>query len=290
MNKLVGFIAVVLIAPSAHATEFDLLDRLSSPNLAERREAARSLDVEKIGHLEPELAVRAVLMAAQDTDPTVRQWALGGLGILALAVRNPDMSASAALFAQAMPPPPELRALLERIINEDPSAEVVNAASAPYMVLFGSDPAAEALLLDRVDREPDTFERLRLLASLRIGGIDGEQTFDRLGRYLDGAPLPIQISAAHLLLSAKTLPRDRFEDFVRLIETPEGFADPKLISALPRFGVSADKYLPTLLVLQSRLREEMQRPEDERTLAIYNEAYWKQTLDEAIAGARSAGQ
>ena len=282
MNKLVGFIAVVLIAPSAHATEFDLLDRLSSPNLAERREAARSLDVEKIGHLEPELAVRAVLMAAQDTDPTVRQWALGGLGILALAVRNPDMSASAALFAQAMPPPPELRALLERIINEDPSAEVV--------VLFGSDPAAEALLLDRVDRESDIFERLRLLASLRIGGIDGEQTFDRLGRYLDGAPLPIQISAAHLLLSAETLPRDRFEDFVRLIETPEGFADPKLISALPRFGVSADKYLPTLLVLQSRLREEMQRPEDERTLAIYNEAYWKQTLDEAIAGARSAGQ
>src|SRR5687768_5577129 len=66
-------------------SESDLLGRLSSPNVAERREAARSLDPEKIGNLEPELAVRAVLMAAQDTDPSVRQWALGGLAILAAA-------------------------------------------------------------------------------------------------------------------------------------------------------------------------------------------------------------
>lgn len=295
MNKLIGFIligfiTVVLIAPSAHSTGSDLLARLSSPNLAERREAARSLDVEKIGNLEPDLAVRAVLMAAQDTDPTVREWALGGLGLLVRAAREPDANTYAAMYAQAMPPSPELRPLLERIISADPSIEVVIAASAPFMVLFGSDPAAETLLLDRVDREPDPINRIKLLDRVATGGIDGKQTIDRLTRYLDGAPPIVQRKAAHLLLSLKTLPTDRVEDFLRIVETPETFADPKILRALPRFAVSPDKYLPRLLVLQTRLEEELQKPRDQRTRVIYNDAYWKRTLDEAIAGARSAGQ
>jgi hypothetical protein len=101
---------------------------------------------------------------------------------------------------------------------------------------------------------------------------------------------PVQIAAAHALLSAKTLPRDRFEGFLKLIETPEGFTDPKLVRALPQFGVSPDKYLPTLIALQSRLQEGLQRPRDDRTLKIYNDAYWKQTLDEAIAADRMGAQ
>lgn len=287
---LTGWMLLCASVDAQVTSEPDLLDRLSSPNLAERREAARSLDVEKIGNLEPELAVRAVLMAAQDTDPEVREWALGGLGILAAAVRVADASASAAIFAQAMPPSAELRPLLERIINQDPSVEVVIAASAPFMVLFGSDPAAEALLLDRVDREPDPVTQIKLLGSVAIGGLDGEQTIDRLTRYLDGGPPIVQSKAAHLLLSLKTLPADRLEDFLRIVETPETFADPELLRALPRFAVSPEKYLPRLLVLQTRLEEELQKPRDQRTRVIYNDAYYKRTLDEAIAAARKGIQ
>ena len=74
------------------------------------------------------------------------------------------------------------------------------------------------------------------------------------------------------------------------METPETFADPNILRALPRFAVSPEKYLPRLLVLQTRLEEELQKPRDQRTHAIYNDAYWKQTLDEAIAAARKSIQ
>src|SRR5688572_13013946 len=273
-------------------SESDLLGRLSSPNVAERREAARSLDPEKIGNLEPELAVRAVVMAAQDTDPSVRQWALGGLAILAAAVRIADTNASAGAFEHAMHSSPELRPLLERIVTEDPCVEVAIAASVPFMVLFGSDPAAEALVLDRVDREPDPVTQIKLLGSEDVGGIDGKETIDRLTRYLDGAPPIVQLKAAHLLLSLNTVPTDRLEDFlrIRIVETPETFADPNILRALPRFAVSPEKYLPRLLALQTRLEQELQKPRDQRTHAIYNDAYWKQTLDEAIAAARKSIQ
>jgi len=59
------------------------------------------------------------------------------------------------------------------------------------------------------------------------------------------------------------------------VETPETFADPNILRALPRFAVSPEKYLPRLLVLQTRLEEELQKPRDQRTHAIYNDAYWK---------------
>lgn len=283
------FAGCVLLCASLAAqvkSKSDLLDRLSSPSLAERREAVRSLDAEKIGNLEPELAVKAILMAAQDTDPSVREWALGGLGILAAAARTANTNPSAAAFVQAIHASAELRPLLERIITEDPSAEVVLAASAPFMALYGSDPVTEAMLLDRVDREPDPVERIKLLDSVDIGGIDSEQTIERLARYLDEAPPMVQRMAAHLLLSLETLPADRFEDFLRIVETPQTFADPELLRALPRFGVSPERYLPRLVVLQTRLEQELQKPREQRTLVIYNDAYYKRTLDEAIATAR----
>jgi hypothetical protein len=72
------------------------------------------------------------------------------------------------------------------------------------------------------------------------------------------------------------------------MDTPETFADPLLVSALPRFGVSPDKYLPRLLAMRERLEAELQIPREQRTLAIYNDAYWKQSLDEAIAAARKS--
>jgi hypothetical protein len=89
-----------------------------------------------------------------------------------------------------------------------------------------------------------------------------------------------------LLLSGQRLRAGQLADVLRIIESPEAFADPKLVRALPRLGVPPENYLPRLLAVQSRLEEELQNPRDERTLAIYNDAYWRQPLDEAIAVAR----
>jgi hypothetical protein len=152
------------------------------------------------------------------------------------------------------------------------------------MTLYGSDPAAEKLLLDRADREPDANNRTTLMSNLEP--IDGEETADRLNRYLDDAPVVVQLKAAHLLLSGQRLRAGQLADVLRIIESPEAFADPKLVRALPRLGVPPENYLPRLLAVQSRLEEELQNPRDERTLAIYNDAYWRQPLDEAIAVAR----
>lgn len=181
----------------------------------------------------------------------------------------------------------DLRTTLERILRDDRDANVVIAASIPLMSVYGSEPAAQGTLLDAVDRLPDPVDKIRLLHSLVIDGVDAEQTVERLGRYLDGGPVTVQHQAAIVLLSAEKLPRDRFDDFLRLIETPETFADPTLLRGLPRFGVPPNVYLDRLLALQERLMQELRKPPEERSVRIYNDAFWKKTLDEAIATARA---
>lgn len=287
-------VTACVMAHGIHAAQVEpvpaLIRQLTSESPAVRREAVRQLEPGRIGQLEPTLAIQATLIAAQDSDAWIQQTALGGLGWLTSVFGRGDTAASDSAVTRAIAESPDLRPTLERIMSNDPNVEVVIGASVPLMLAFGTDPAAEALVLDRTDRLPSPVDQIRLMGNLAVDGVDAEQTFERLARYLDGAPIIVQKQAAYLLLSRKTLPADRFEDFLRLVETPEGFADPDLVRALPRFGVSPEKYLPRLLELQSRLEEELQRPRDERTLTIYNDAHWKQILDEAIAAARKDTQ
>jgi hypothetical protein len=268
MRSLILLLAACSISAGTNEKEVDLLSKLSSSDVAVRAEAARSLHAERIGDLDPDLAIRAVLVAVQDSDPYIRRAALGGLGLVTAALIPGNPNPKVAAFAEAIEASRELRPMLERIIAEDPDIDIAVGASLPFMTLYGSDPAAEKLLLDRADREPDANNRTTLMSNLEP--IDGEETADRLNRYLDDAPVVVQLKAAHLLLSGQRL----------------RFADPKLVRALPRLGVPPENYLPRLLAVQSRLEEELQNPRDERTLAIYNDAYWRQPLDEAIAVAR----
>lgn len=284
MRSLILLLAACSISAGTNEKEVDLLSKLSSSDVALRAEAARSLHPERIGDLDPDLAIRAVLVAVQDSDPYIRRAALGGLGLVTAALIPGNPNPKAAAFAEAIEASRELRPMLERIIAEDPDIDIAVGASLPFMTLYGSDPAAEKLLLDRADREPDANNRTSLMSNLEP--IDGEETADRLNRYLDKAPVVVQLKAAHLLLSGQRLRADQLADVLHIIESPEAFADPKLVGALPRLGVPPENYVPRLLAMQSRLEEELQKPRDERTLAIYNDAYWRQTLDEAIAVAR----
>lgn len=260
-----------------------LIRQLSSESLNVRRDAVKQLEPQRIGELEPQLAVDAVLLAVQDTDAKIRQTALGGLGLLTSAMV--DAATPESPVAIAIAESPKLRSALESVIADDSNVDVVVAASIPLMAAFGRDPKAEEIVLDRTDKLSSPVDQVRLMGSLEIGGIDSERTLERLARYLDGAPTIVQHKAALLLLSAEAPPADRLDDFLRLMETPETFADPLLVSALPRFGVSPHAYLPRLLAMQERLDEELQKPREQRTLVIPNDAYWKQTLDEAIAEA-----
>jgi hypothetical protein len=284
MRSLILLLAACSISAGTNEKEVDLLSKLSSSDVAVRAEAARSLHAERIGDLDPDLAIRAVLVAVQDSDPYIRRAALGGLGLVTAALIPGNPNPKVAAFAEAIEASRELRPMLERIIAEDPDIDIAVGASLPFMTLYGSDPAAEKLLLDRADREPDANNRTTLMSNLEP--IDGEETADRLNRYLDDAPVVVQLKAAHLLLSGQRLRAGQLADVLRIIESPEAFADPKLVRALPRLGVPPENYLPRLLAVQSRLEEELQNPRDERTLAIYNDAYWRQPLDEAIAVAR----
>lgn len=263
-----------------------LMRQLSSESLAVRLEAVGQLEPQRIGQLEPQIAIRAALLAAKDSDAKIRETALGGLGLLTSLLVDGGTVGQESPIAEAITESLELRPTLESVVMDDPNVDVVIAASIPLMTVFGTDPKAEGIVLDRTDKLASPVDQVRLLGSVAIGGIDADQTFERLARYLDGAPTIVQHKAALLLLSRETLPRDRLDDFLRIMETPETFADPQLVLALPRFGVSPSKYLPRLLAMQSRLDEELQKPRDQRTFAIYNDAYWKQSLDEAIAAAR----
>lgn len=291
MRPLIFLVACLLSGPllgSATENESDLLTVLSSPDVTVRAEAVRNLHPQRIGDLEPELAIRAVLLATQDSESQIRRAALGGLGLLSAAVAAGNTNPETVALAQAIHTSRELRPMLEKIVAEDPSIDVAVTASLPFMALYGSDPAAEAILLDRADKAPSAVDRVTLMSNLEGGGIDGEGTRDRLEQYLSDAPTIVQLAAAQLLLTGETLPADRFEDYLRIIETSEAFADPKVVRALPRFGVSTEKYLPRLITLRSRLEEEVQKPREQRTLVIYNDAYYKRTLDEAIAKARTS--
>jgi len=289
--RLITFVVATLWLPAwpcatADSTECDLICRLSSPRLAVRTDAVRELHPDRIGDLEPDFAVRAVLLAIQDSDPKIRRAALGGLSLLTAAVAV-TVSPLAEAVARSLHSSSELRPALELIVSKDPSIDVAVAASSPLMALYGSDPAAQALLLDRIDIEADPVDRVRLISNLADGGIYGPETAQRLEHYLDYAAIMVQLKAAQLLVSGPVPPEDRFEDILRIIETPEAFADPTLLRALPRFAVPAEKYLPRLLALRLRLEEELQKPPGERTLAIYNDEYWLATLDDAIDVARA---
>ena len=278
--------ALLLALAGPPPAEPELVRRLSSPSLDVRRAAVRELDPERIAQLEPAVAVRAAVVAAADADARIRQTALGGLALLTALTVDRATASSASGVADAIRASRELRPTLERALRHDPDVDVAVAAAMPFMMVFGADAAAEAAVLDRVGELASPADQVRLLGSVAIGGIDAQPTLERLGRLLDdGAPI-VQHKAALLLLSGRTLPKDRLDDFLRILETPETFADPYLVRALPRFGVAPDVYLPRLLALQSRLEEELQKPAAERTLAIYNDDYWRQAVQEAVAAAR----
>ena len=282
---LAMFACLGMLAVNAKQTEEvpSLIHQLSSTSRAIRHEAVRQLEPRYIGQLDPQLAVRAALLAAMDSDSKIRETALGGLGFLTSLMIH---GTNAAPIAKAIEESDELRPTLEGIVREDPNVAVVIAASIPLMTVFGADPAAEELLLDRAEELRSPVDQVKVMGSLEIGGIDSEETLERLARYLDGAPPIVQHKAALLLLLGETLPPDRLVDFLRIMETPETFADPLLVRALPRFGVSSEAYLPRLLAMRSRLEDELQKPREKRVLAIYNDGYWKQTLEQAIAEAR----
>lgn len=137
MRLVILTLAAWLLAESlladSNQNESDLISRLSSPDVAVRTEAARSLQPERIGYLEPELAIRAVLLAMQDSDPYIRKTALGGLGLVTAALIPGNPIPKAAAFAEAMDASPQLRPTLERIVAEDPDIDVSVGASLPYM-------------------------------------------------------------------------------------------------------------------------------------------------------------
>lgn len=267
-----------------------LIQQLSSESLDVRREAARQFEPNRIGQLDPQLAVRAALIAAKDADPWIRGTTLAGLGLLTASMVDGGAVPTGSRVAEAINASPELRPTLEGIVRDDPSIDVVLTASVPFMTIFGKDPRAEAIVLDRTDKVASPVDQVTLMDRVAIGGIDADETFERLARYLDVAPPIVQLKAAQLLLTRSTLPKDRLEDFLRIMETPETFADPLLLRALPRFGVSPATYLSRLVAMRERLEEELQRPEEQRTCAVYNDEYWIKSLDEAIAAARKSIQ
>lgn len=288
LSALAGCLLYQLAAAEQEASKNDLLQRLTSTELAQRRDAARELGPQRIGELAPGLAVQAVVVAAQDSDARIRESALGGLAVLSLTVPTAKSNPTAAAFAREIQGSSELRPLLERIVAHDPATEVALAASAPFMSLYGSDPAAELLLLKRVDQELFPIDKVKLLGNLAIGGIDSEQTVERLTDYLRSEPPIVQHKAATLLLTRKTLRVEWLADYLRIIETPTTFADPKLVRALPRFPAKPEKYLPRLLALRERLGVELDKLPEARTVTIYNDDFWRQTLDEAIRVARAS--
>jgi len=284
---LTGSLLCQFAGAHGNASESDLLDRLESTELSQRRDAVRELGPDRIGKLQPGLAIEAVIVAAQDSDARIRESALAGLAVLSLTVRAATSNSAAAAFAREIQESRQVRPLLERILTTDQNSGVALAASTAFMSLYGSDPAAESLLLNRIDQESFPIDKVKLLGNLAIGGIDSDQSVERLAKYLRDAPAIVQHKAATLLLTRGELRVEWLEDYLRVIETPATFADPRLVRALARFSVGPEKYLPRLLGIRERLTIELDKPPDARTVTIHNDDFWRQTLDDAIAAARS---
>ncbi|MGH8238046.1 MAG: hypothetical protein ACREXP_13635 [Steroidobacteraceae bacterium] len=282
-------LAAMLAMASADAAETQdvLVRELSSPDLSVRRQIARELLPPRLFELESALAVRASLLAARDADPWIRQVGLGGLALMMTAARvteAPDLQdpALAALVVQI-----EVRERLIATVREDADEQVAVAAAVPLMMAFGRDASSASVVLDRLETLGSARYQVKLLHTLTIVPLTDEGSIKRVARYLDNGAMPVRREAADVLLTLPMPPRERFDSYLRLIESPETYADPALVKALPRFNLPASRYLPRLVAMKARLAAELAKPPEQRTITVYNDDFVRRTLDEAIASERT---
>ena len=136
---LVAFLGVPIVRAAAQSQEPELIQQLTAKSPAVRRQAAEQLGPERIGELEPGLALRATLIAAHDTDSRIRERAMGGLSLLATAAANGIGTSNSSNVSDLLESR-ELRRTLERLVSGDPVVDVAVAASVPLMLVFGDDP------------------------------------------------------------------------------------------------------------------------------------------------------
>lgn len=288
---ILGLLVATHTAASAQtvdATEPPVVIGLLSPEPTVRSQAARELLPPRIFELDAPVSVRASMIALRDADPWIRQAGLGGLALLLSSDRaQTPTNGSQRVMTSRIRAERGLHEQLIQLVRDDVSADVAVAAATPLMLAFGENTSSAAAILDRVDSLDSIRHRVKLLHALTVAPLADDSIVERIAAYFDDSPIQLQREAADVLLTLPVPPQNRFADYLRLVETPATFADPVLLHALPRFDVPPEAYIDRLIALQQQLETELAKPPALRSITVYNDAFARHALDEAVAKARA---
>lgn len=76
---------------------------------------------------------------------------------------------------------------------------------------------------------------------------------------------------------------------VKLAQSDEVFAHPELMRILEQHAGEASKYLPELYDIQRRFSAEVNKDRSDRTVTIYNDEFYQESLRSAIRALEATG-
>lgn len=147
---------------------------------------------------------------------------------------------------------------------------------------YAKSAEAESWIVPMLRAEEDPSAAVDLIVLLNRNGIEtnagesalieiAESRFDRVGH------------RAISVLAAQTSPPEAALPAVMSYLLSDAYAaDPVLTQSLPRFGETAAQYVAVLEQLRSKLTVELSKPPTERTVTVYNDAFYLDQLDQAI--------
>lgn len=176
----------------------------------------------------------------------------------------------------------EISQRLIAILADHSEGRVAAEAANAHAFIYGvTDDLGEAAVR-RVDVSKDPAIVSMLLGVLEEQGIKRGADEETVLRILQGPPSDAALAAVRVAEESNIDSALLIGEVMRLAQSEELFAHPRLLKVLTRHPGEATKYLPDLYQMQERLTEELQKGLFERTVQIDNDAFWLDSLKSAL--------
>ena len=173
------------------------------------------------------------------------------------------------------------------LLAESPSADIRIYARRALDALEADSAAAEAWLVRMLQEEEDESAAVDLIRVLARNGIETRVAEQSLLAIAAGHHDRIGHRAISVMTYQKIPPAEALPLLMKFVISEEYFADPNLVQAIPRFGATAVDYLAELRRLQGVLGAQLALPESERGVEIFNDAFYGEQMEIAIAAISS---
>ena len=275
MRVLVISVGLLPCAAGQQANAQDIEDiqlRFESEDMYVRAAALRDLLVLGVQNY-AEVSKTLVEKGLLDSKPVVQEVAVHGY--IHLILSSPHFAEDATDINIA-------RRLL-RLVMRTCKPRIAGLASQAYLAVFGATEELENAVVQRVsvDRRPSTISRV--LKIYRFHEITDENHIQIIREIvIDTPPGDGSIAAIRVLHKAGDDPEFLVKEIVRLVSTDKLFVHPALVKILPQYASYSAQYVLNLRALHSTLLDQLQLDRSNRSVTIYNDSYYQETLESTI--------